>query len=151
MRGSGGAPRWRQISSQSIGIGDFLVRLGLDFEECSLGDFWPPNGPVWDGLAVTDGGRAILVEAKANIPELDSDPTSARPPSVSQEDQGVNAQGQGVPEGEVGGGLDTMLLPVRQQAGASLFAQGTERGRRTPRLSIFHERHNEPRRGSRLA
>ena len=42
-----------------------------------LKDFWPQRGPVWDGLAKTSGGRSLLIEAKANIPEFDSSPTDA--------------------------------------------------------------------------
>ena len=43
-----------------------------------LSDFWPRFGPQWDGLAVTDRGQVILVEAKAHIPETVTAPTQAR-------------------------------------------------------------------------
>ena len=43
-----------------------------------LRDFWPRFGPQWDGLAVTDRGQILLVEAKAHIPEMVAAPTQAR-------------------------------------------------------------------------
>ena len=55
----------------------FLKRLGINPQHRQLEDFWPPQGPVWDGLAQTSGGRYLLIEAKANIPEFDSSPTNA--------------------------------------------------------------------------
>ena len=55
----------------------FLERLGISPEYRRLEDFWPARGPVWDGLARTSGGRCLLIEAKANIPEFDSSPTDA--------------------------------------------------------------------------
>ena len=55
----------------------FLERLGISPQHRQLEDFWPPQGPVWDGLARTSGGRYLLIEAKANIPELDTSPTGA--------------------------------------------------------------------------
>ncbi len=50
---------------------DFLKQIGLaEFSE-KLNDFWPKNGPQWDALGTTSDGKAyILVEAKANVPEL---------------------------------------------------------------------------------
>ena len=32
-------------------------------------DFWPSLGPVWDALGTAGADRAVLVEAKAHIPE----------------------------------------------------------------------------------
>ena len=55
----------------------FLDRLGISPQHRSLEDFWPTWGPVWDGLARTSGGRYLLLEAKANIPEFDTSPTGA--------------------------------------------------------------------------
>ena len=46
--------------------------------QSDLTDFWPRFGPQWDGLAVTDRGQVILVEAKAHIPEMVIAPTQAR-------------------------------------------------------------------------
>jgi hypothetical protein len=56
---------------------DFLVKVGLDPNEIQLDKFWPTKGPQWDALAHTTGGKIILVEAKANIPEIVSPATGA--------------------------------------------------------------------------
>ena len=48
----------------------FLDRLDVSLPHRSLSSFWPPHGPVWDGLALTASGTCVLVEAKAHIPEL---------------------------------------------------------------------------------
>ena len=55
----------------------FVKRLGVSLDCRPLKDFWPKKGPQWDGLARTSGRRLLLLEAKANIPELDSTPTGA--------------------------------------------------------------------------
>jgi hypothetical protein len=57
---------------------DFLLKVGLDPTEIKLDDFWPTTGPQWDALAKTTGGHVILVEAKANIPEIVSPGTGAK-------------------------------------------------------------------------
>lgn len=44
---------------------EFLECLGVSDLQVPLSDFWPRSGPRWDGLARTDGGKLILVEAKA--------------------------------------------------------------------------------------
>jgi len=46
--------------------------------QSELADFWPRFGPQWDGLAVTDKGQALLVEAKSHIPEMAGAPLQAR-------------------------------------------------------------------------
>ena len=56
----------------------FIKRLGESLDSQPLRDFWPRKGPQWDGLARTSGGHILLVEAKANIPEFDTDSTKAR-------------------------------------------------------------------------
>lgn len=56
---------------------DFLIKVGLDPNEIQLDKFWPTKGPQWDALAHTTGGKIILVEAKANIPEIVSPATGA--------------------------------------------------------------------------
>ena len=43
-----------------------------------LSGFWPRFGPQWDGLAVTDKGQIILVEAKAHVAEMVTAPSQAR-------------------------------------------------------------------------
>ena len=55
----------------------FLERLGINLRHRQLSDFWPVGGPVWDGLARTSTGRSLLIEAKANVPEFDTNPTGA--------------------------------------------------------------------------
>ena len=55
----------------------FLERLRVSLDCRPLEDFWPKLGPQWDGLARTNRDRLLLVEAKANIPELDSGPMKA--------------------------------------------------------------------------
>jgi hypothetical protein len=47
--------------------GEFLTRLGIENLRGSLSQFWPSSGPRWDGLARTDSGNIILVEAKAHV------------------------------------------------------------------------------------
>ena len=43
-----------------------------------LSEFWPRFGPQWDGLAVTDKGQILLVEAKAHVAEMVTAPSQAR-------------------------------------------------------------------------
>lgn len=58
-----------EAAFRMLGIGEFPIR--------DLMDFWPRRGPVWDGLAVTNQGRFILVEAKAHVAEVVSPPSKA--------------------------------------------------------------------------
>ena len=62
----------------------FLERLGVSLKKRPLKDFWPRMGPQWDGLARIGGDRLLLLEAKGNIPELDSTPTGAREDSLKK-------------------------------------------------------------------
>ncbi len=62
----------------------FLDRLGITLEKVPLASFWPKNGPQWDGMARTSRGDIILVEAKAHIPEMVSDPTGAQGASLAR-------------------------------------------------------------------
>jgi len=49
----------------------FLQRLGLPGLGEELKHFWPKRGPQWDALGKTSDGQIyILIEAKANVPEL---------------------------------------------------------------------------------
>lgn len=61
----------------------FLKRLGteLPLEKRILSDFWPKLGPQWDALGKVGNKEYLLVEAKANIPELVSSGTKAGPKS----------------------------------------------------------------------
>lgn len=53
-------------------------QLGISsLPDRSLKEFWPPRGPVWDALGVSDKGMKILVEAKAHIAEAASPPSKA--------------------------------------------------------------------------
>src|SRR5262249_17268942 len=47
----------------------FLERLALKDLSVALKCFWPAGGPRWDGLARTEQGKVLLVEAKAYIEE----------------------------------------------------------------------------------
>lgn len=58
-----------QRAFAEIGITAFPIK--------PLDDFWPRRGPVWDGLAVTNQGNLVLVEAKAHIAEVHSPPSRA--------------------------------------------------------------------------
>jgi hypothetical protein len=58
---------------RALGIAEFPVR--------PLADLWPRRGPVWDGLALTNRGNFILVEAKAHVAEVLSPPSKAGPKS----------------------------------------------------------------------
>ena len=59
----------------------FLDRLGVRLVQRRLSDFWPNSGPRWDGLA-RSGESVFLIEAKANVKELDSSPCKAKPTSA---------------------------------------------------------------------
>jgi hypothetical protein len=61
----------------------FLDRLGLSLPRRPLGGFWPSGGPQWDALGRATSGEAVLVEAKAHVPELLSQPTQAGEESAS--------------------------------------------------------------------
>lgn len=56
---------------------DFLIKVGLNPNEIDLKEFWPNKGLQWDALAYTKEKKIILVEAKANIPEIVSPATGA--------------------------------------------------------------------------
>jgi hypothetical protein len=48
----------------------WLTRLGLSKRAAELREFWPDNGPQWDGLATTSDGKILLFEAKAHASEM---------------------------------------------------------------------------------
>ena len=63
----------------------FLEKLDVDVEVTNkLIDFWPKNGPQWDALGVFGQDGVLLIEAKANLPELESPPSSATSPLSQQ-------------------------------------------------------------------
>lgn len=55
----------------------FLRLLGVTLGRYPLKNFWPNRGPQWDALATVERTGVLLVEAKANIPEIVSPGTSA--------------------------------------------------------------------------
>lgn len=61
---------------------NFLKLLGLPYKEIDLQKFWPPKGPQWDALGKTKNNEVLLVEAKANLPELASSGTKASSKSL---------------------------------------------------------------------
>jgi hypothetical protein len=62
---------------------DAMKALGVPASvQHTLADFWPRRGPVWDGLARSAKGELLLLEAKANIPELVHGRTPAGPESL---------------------------------------------------------------------
>lgn len=65
-----------------------ISRLGINLRH-SLFDFWPPGGPMWDGLARTSTGKFILLEAKAHIQEMVSPPSRASEKSRAQIEQSL--------------------------------------------------------------
>lgn len=68
---------------------DFIDKLGLDSKIIKLQEFWPTKGPQWDVFATTKDGNIILVEAKANIPEIVTPATSAGQKSKEQIDNSL--------------------------------------------------------------
>lgn len=68
---------------------DFIKKIGLDINEIDLKSFWPRRGPQWDALAVTSSGKVIIVEAKANIPEIISPATDAKGKSKEKIDNAL--------------------------------------------------------------
>ncbi len=51
--------------------GDFLNSLNLQELTEDLSQFWPKNGPQWDALGKTSDDQIfLLIEAKANVPEI---------------------------------------------------------------------------------
>lgn len=56
---------------------DFLRLTGSDAQKVPLSNFWPARGPQWDALAKLGDAGSLIVEAKANIPEVISPGTGA--------------------------------------------------------------------------
>lgn len=57
----------------------FLKQIGVSLHRPRLGDFWPNSGPRWDALA-RSGDTVLLIEAKANLDELNSPECKATAP-----------------------------------------------------------------------
>ena len=62
---------------------DFLKILSLEHLQAQLKNFWPTRGTQWDALGKS-GNKYYLVEAKANIPEINSACQAKSPSSVSK-------------------------------------------------------------------
>jgi hypothetical protein len=61
--------------------GAFLQRLGVE-PQAPLSEFWPPGGPRWDGLGMTSGNKRLLLETKAYVEELVTEPSQASEDSL---------------------------------------------------------------------
>ena len=61
----------------------FLNQIGVRLDQRRLRDFWPNSGPRWDALA-RSGDSVLLIEAKANIKELNSPACGAKPASLAK-------------------------------------------------------------------
>jgi len=70
---------------------DFLKKLGILNNKMKylLSIFWPKNGPQWDALGISED-EMILVEAKANIPEMVSPGTKAEPGTRKRIENSLN-------------------------------------------------------------
>lgn len=67
---------------------DFLEALGVQRLAADLASWWPPSGPRWDALgvaAVQDGQMLVLIEGKANIPEIANGPACGSGSSGSEQ------------------------------------------------------------------
>lgn len=60
----------------------FLERIEIELTVRTLHGFWPTRGPVWDGLALTESGQPVLIEAKAHAAEMASTCAAAAPGSL---------------------------------------------------------------------
>jgi len=60
----------------------FIELLGLT-PNFLLYQFWPTGGPHWDGLGISKN-KVFLLEAKANIPEIVTDPSRASNPTSNK-------------------------------------------------------------------
>lgn len=56
---------------------DFVRLTGAQLPRRALATFWPSRGPQWDALGRLGSTGALLLEAKANVPEIVSPGTSA--------------------------------------------------------------------------
>lgn len=72
--------------------GEAFARIGVQFDNTPLAQFWPPNGPCWDALAVAgqSPGKPILVEAKSHLCELCSAKCGAQGESLLRINASLN-------------------------------------------------------------
>jgi hypothetical protein len=57
--------------------GPAFDRIGAVLNKRPLSTFWPSGGPQWDALGRAESGELLIVEAKAHVPEMFSNPTGA--------------------------------------------------------------------------
>ena len=55
----------------------FLDKIACRQLSPRLADFWPAMGPQWDALGLSDKGDVLLVEAKAHVEEMCTNPCGA--------------------------------------------------------------------------
>jgi hypothetical protein len=57
---------------------DFIQRVKIEDQlSLKLEEFWPKYGPQWDALGKTENNEVLLLEAKANLSELQSSASAA--------------------------------------------------------------------------
>jgi hypothetical protein len=80
----------------------FLQQLKLNDLHEKLSNFWPNRGPQWDGLGIANDNEAVLVEAKANIPEIFSTCGAKAESSVQKINTSIRATQEhlGIPKNE---------------------------------------------------
>ncbi len=78
---------------------DFLTKLNVKHLQYPLSSFWPARGPQWDALATIGRDGLLIVEAKANIPEVVSPGTGAKGKRLKNIERGLTETKQflGVP------------------------------------------------------
>jgi hypothetical protein len=59
-------------------------RMGARLARRPLNTFWPAGGPQWDALGCARSGEFVLLEAKAHIPEMFSNPCGAAGASLKR-------------------------------------------------------------------
>lgn len=65
---------------------DFLEAVDRGCLADALGDWWPDSGPRWDALGIVHETKAVvLVEAKANVPEIANGPACGSGASGSEQ------------------------------------------------------------------
>jgi len=67
----------------------FLNVLGLGAYQNKLKEFWSKSGPQWDALGKLGSKQYLLLEAKANIPEIVSSCQAKNPKSLEKIDSSI--------------------------------------------------------------
>ena len=131
---------------------DFLEAVGRCDLAGELARWWPASGPRWDALGVTSDGGVVLVEAKANVPEIANGPACGAGSSGSA--KGLDNRAQ-IARALVATRVLRRLarcrvsvagrpqLPVRQPLSAPLLLRAPRRSSAT-RPHLLHRRQNPP-------